>query len=148
NVTLDLSGVHFANGIDFNFSGSAVTNLAPGQRVLVVKNLAAFTARYGSGLNVAGAYTGSLGNRGENLRMDDGMGEKVLDFDYNNCWYPITDGQGFSLVIVNELASWDTWGSKSSWRASGTLGGTPGQATEPSPAVIAPIRVNELLTHS
>src|SRR5262249_10321135 len=120
----------------------------PGQRVLVVKNLAAFAARYGSGLSVTGAYTGALENNGENVRLEDGMGEKVLDFDYNNSWYPITDGQGFSLVIVDENAPWDTWGLKASWRSSGTLGGTPGQPTEPAEPAFAPILITEVLSHT
>src|SRR5262249_51877273 len=46
NVTLDLGGVRFSNGLAFTFSGSSVTSLAPGATVLLVKNLAAFGARY------------------------------------------------------------------------------------------------------
>ncbi len=76
--------MHFTNGVEFNFTGSAVTNLLPGQTVLIVKNLAAFTARYGSGFTIAGQYAGALNNAGENLRLDDAVGEKVLDFSYNN----------------------------------------------------------------
>jgi len=37
-----------------------VTSLAPGRSVLVVKNVAAFTNRYGSGFNIAGQYAGNL----------------------------------------------------------------------------------------
>ena len=65
-----------------------------------------------------GEFVGALDNAGENLRIDDAVGEKILDFEYNNSWYPITDGPGASLVIVNENAPWDTWGMKSSWRPS------------------------------
>src|SRR5205823_11037900 len=64
NVTLNLYGVHFTNGIEFSFTGSAVTNLAPGQTVLIVKNMAAFTARYGNGFTIAGQYVGALDNAG------------------------------------------------------------------------------------
>src|SRR4029079_17123712 len=46
NVTLNLSGIRFTNGISFNFTGT-IGSLAPGARVLVVKNSAAFNARYG-----------------------------------------------------------------------------------------------------
>jgi len=109
STALDLTGVRFTNGVYFNFTGSAVTSLAPGQIVLVVHNQSAFTARYGSGFSIAGQYTGSLNNGGETLRLEDAVGEKILEFAYNNTWYPITDGLGFSLVIVNENASWDTW---------------------------------------
>src|SRR5437588_5380644 len=123
---LDLTGVRLTNGIYFNFTSSAVTNLAPGATVLVVKNVAAFTARYGSGLNIAGEYTGSLDNAGETLRLEDALGEKILEFTYNSSWYPLTDGLGFSLVIVNENTPWSAWGDKESWRASGEMGGSPG----------------------
>jgi hypothetical protein len=146
-LTMNLAGVRFANGIEFNFTGSGVTSLSAGQSVLVVKNLAAFTSRYCGGFNVAGQYTGALENRGENLRLEDARGEKILDFDYNNSWYPITDGDGFSLVIVNESAPWDSWGLRESWRPSGSELGSPGQV-DTAPAAIAAIRINEVLSRS
>ena len=117
-TTLSLAGVRFINGVDFAFSGSAVTSLAPGAHVLVVKNLAAFTARYGGGLPVAGQYLGNLDNAGERMQLLDASNEEILDFNYNNSWYPITDGLGFSLVIVNENAAPDDWSSKAQWRPS------------------------------
>jgi hypothetical protein len=146
-TNLSLVGVHFTNGIDFNFTGSAVTSLAPGESVLVVKNLAAFTARYGSGFNIAGVYGGQLNNGGERLRLDDGVGEKILEFDYNNSWYPITDGLGFSLVIVDENAPWNTWDRRQNWRPSGEEGGSPGE-NEPNVPAILPVLVNELVSNS
>ena len=54
------------------------------------------------------------------------MGEKILDFDYDNKWYPITDGFGFSLVIVDENAEPDAWNWPTQWRPSGAEGGSPG----------------------
>lgn len=126
NITLPLDGIQFTNGIFFNFSGSAVTNLAPGAHVLVVKDVAAFIDRYGAGLPVAGQYTGALDNSGERLRIIDGTGEEVLDFRYNNSWYPTTDGSGSSLVIVDQSAPPDSWSDSVNWRASSELNGTPG----------------------
>ncbi|HEX5219577.1 MAG TPA: lamin tail domain-containing protein [Verrucomicrobiae bacterium] len=146
DTSLNLAGVRFTNGIYFNFSGSAVTSLAPGQTVLVVRNQAAFTARFGPGFSIAGQYSGALNNGGELLRLEDAVGEKILEFEYNNSWYPLTDGLGFSLVIVDANAPWDSWGQKSSWRAS-TLNGSPG-ITDPLPLAIAPIVVSEVLTHT
>ncbi len=147
STTLNLTGVCFTNGIYFNFTGSAVTSLLPQQMVLLVRNQTAFTARYGSGFRIAGQYTGALNNGGDTLSLQDAVGEKILEFAYDNNWYPITDGLGFSLVIVNENASWDTWGLKSSWRASGQMNGSPG-TTDPLPPALPPVRVNEALTHS
>jgi len=146
-VTLDLRGVRFVEGIEFAFTGSAVTNLAPGARVLVVRSANAFAARYGAGLPIAGQYTGALENNGEKVRLVDSFGEKILEFDYDNDWYPITDGLGFSLVIVNEYAHWSTWDEKESWRPSGSVDGAPG-AVDPAPAPIAALLVNEALTHT
>lgn len=147
SVTLNLNGVRFTNGIYFNFTGSAVTSLSPGQTVLLVRNQAMFTARYGSGFTIAGQFGGALNNGGETLRLEDAVGEKILEFAYNNSWYPITNGLGFSLVIVDANAPWDTWDQKASWRASGSLNGSPGVA-DPAPSAIAPIIVNEVLTHT
>src|ERR1051325_7834370 len=117
--TLSLAGVSLTNGIGFNFSGSSVSSLAAGQRVVVVKNAAAFAERYGPGATIAGTYTGFLDNSGDRIRLEDSSDEKVLDFTYNNSWYPITDGRGFSLVIVDPTALFSTWDLKASWRPSG-----------------------------
>jgi len=57
---------------------------------------------------VAGHYGGALNNAGENIRLEDAFGEKIMDFAYDNYWYPITVGFGFSLAIADENASWDS----------------------------------------
>jgi hypothetical protein len=147
NVTISLLGVRLTNGVDFSFTGSAITNLAPGGRALVVKNTNAFTARYGSGRPVAGQFVGQLENDGERLQLLASDNEEILDFSYSDGWYPITDGLGFSLVIVDENAQPDAWGNKSQWRASGALQGSPG-LTEPAPSGLAPVLITEALTRS
>ncbi len=147
DTALDLANVRFTSGIGFNFTGSAVASLAPGQRVLLVRDQAAFIARFGSGMLIAGEYSGALDNGGEILRLEDAVGEKVLEFAYDDDWYPITDGLAFSLVIVDDLAPWNTWDDKASWRASGRLDGSPG-AADPAPVTVAPVLVNEVLTHT
>jgi hypothetical protein len=145
--TLNLTGIRFVDGIEFNFAGSSVTSLAPGASVLVVKNLAAFTARYGSGLNIAGQCTGNLDNGGERIRLVDSSGEEILDFDFSNSWYPITDGLGFSLVVADAAAPFNAWDQKTGWRSSAALNGSPG-ANDPAPPMIAPIVINEALTRT
>lgn len=147
NVALDLAGVRFVNGVNFNFTGSAVTSLLPGQSTVVVKNPVAFAARYGGGLNVAGQYVGSLENRGERLQLVDASGEEILDFSYNNNWHPITDGFGFSLVVVDEHAEPDAWGRSTQWRPSGMLNGSPAGA-DPAPPTFAPVVISEALTRT
>ena len=147
SVTLDLRGVRFTNGVEFGFTGSALTSLAPGASVLVVRSLAAFAARYGAGLPVAGQFLGALENEGERIQLLDASGEEILDFNYDDDWYPVTDGLGFSLVAVNELAEPDAWNSASNWRPSGTLNGSPA-VTEPAPPALAPIVINEVLSRT
>jgi hypothetical protein len=145
--TMDLTDVHFTSGILFNFTGSAVTSLAAGQRVLVVRSTTHFTERYGGGLNVAGEFVGVLDNAGENIQLDDAFNEKILDFNYDNAWYPVTDGPGASLVIKNDTAEWHTWNLAESWRPSAFDFGSPGQP-DPTPTPVTPVLVNELLTHT
>ncbi len=147
-TNLNLTGVHFTNGVEFTFTGSAVTTLTPGAYVLVVKNLAAFTSRYGGSLNVAGQYTGTLGNGGERLQLHDPAGESIHDFVYENDWYPITDGPGASLVVVNENADERLWDSKTNWRPSALDFGSPAQ-NDPTPGLAPPgVLINELLAHT
>jgi hypothetical protein len=144
--TVDLTGIKFTEGIFFDFTGSAVTSLLPGEYVLVVANELAFTNIHGTSLSVAGEFFGSLNNGGETFRLEDAVGEKILEFAYKDSWQALSDGLGFSLVIENENAAWTTWGEKDSWRLSGLEGGTPG--TSVTPSITATILVNEVLAHT
>jgi hypothetical protein len=146
-VTLDLAGVRLTEGAQFGFTGSGVTVLLPGASVLVVRDPVAFTARYGALSNVAGQFVGALDSSGENLRLEDGAGEKILEFEYNNSWYPVTDGLGFSLVVRDETASWDRWGDATHWRPSARFGGSPG-TVDPSAPPAMRVVVNEILAHT
>jgi hypothetical protein len=112
----------------------------------VVKNVAAFTARYGAA-SIAGQYAGSLDSAGERLQLVDAVSEEILDFSYNNSWYPVTDGLGFSLVIMDENREPDLWDQKIGWRPSASPTGAPGQ-NDPPPPAIAGILVNEVFTHT
>ena len=145
---LNLIGVSFTNGVYFTFTvTNAITNLGPGQYLVLVANTAAFRSRYPAVTNIAGQYTGRLSNGGEHLYLQGALQEPIIDFTYDNAWYPTTDGQGFSLVIRNEYAPFNIWTNPASWRASVALNGSPGSfdGTAPSfPAVV----INEALTHT
>lgn len=147
SATLDLAGVRFVNGISFDFTGGAVTALGPGATVVVVRNPAAFAARHGPGVPVAGTYLGALENGGDRVQLVDGNGEEILDFTYDNDWHPITDGLGFSLVVVDPLAEPDAWGRRSQWRPGGRTGGTPGQF-EPVSGTVPAVVISEALTRT
>lgn len=97
-AAINLNQVSLVKGIEFTF-GDTVLN--PNQRVILVRNQPVFEARYGTGLSVAGQYAGALDNAGEKLRLCDIAGQTIQEIEYNNSWYEITDGDGFSLTAVD-----------------------------------------------
>lgn len=122
--TINLNLVHFSNGIDFAFD---VTELIPGEHVLIVEDSAAFTTVYGNALPVIGEFRGSLDNAGERLILKDATGTEILNFKYKDSWYKTTDGQGHSLEVIQPTASAPaTWSDPNAWQASRLTGGTPG----------------------
>jgi len=125
SLPIDLAGVKLSGGVDFTF-GDGV--LAPGAHVLIVNSQAAFESRYGAGLNIAGEFEGNLNNAGEALLLQSVFDETILDFSYSDAWHPSTDGDGYSLVIVDPQAQPGTWGEATSWRASRQVLGSPGAA--------------------
>ena len=143
-ASLNLAGFTLGGGVKFTFPSLA---LPSGQRVLAVKNLAAFQSRYGSGLLVAGVFTNNLANDSDRLVLEGPLREPIHDFTYRDDWYPITDGAGFSLAIRDGNTALTNWGLPASWRPSGTFGGTPG-TMDPEPPAFAPIVINEALTHT
>ena len=143
STALDLSGVRITEGVEFTFPEG--TTLAAGQYVLVVANTAAFAYRYGSGLNVAGQFTGNLANGGETLvlQLPAPYDAAVLRFAYSPTWYPATAGGGYSLVLTDPSAPRSTWDRKSSWRASTLPGGSPGALDQG--AAPQAVRINEVM---
>jgi hypothetical protein len=129
-TALDLSDVRFTKGIDFDFAGSAITSIAPGARVLVVKNRSAFEAVHGTGLPVAGEYqfstSDSLNNGGERLKLSFGAGTAIRDFEYDDVhpWPESPDGDGPSLVLIDPMGNPDHT-QASNWRPSTSAGGNP-----------------------
>lgn len=125
---LDLSGARLGGAVDFVFPSAAPGgDLAPGELVLVVKNLTAFASRYEtSGLRIAGEYDGNLSNGGERVILLDALGETILDFVFSDLWYAATDGGGASLEILDPRGAPDSWDLKRSWLPSLEPGGTPG----------------------
>ena len=137
SLTIDLTSVRLerteiddtTHGVDFEFAASEVTELRPGERVVVVEDTDAFTLRYGDGIRVAGQWSGALSNAGETITAKAGD-EIIHQFAYSDEWYSATDGNGPSLQIIDELGALDRWLSRESWRPSSQLGGTPGMADE------------------
>ncbi len=55
-----------------------------------------------------------------------GANSVILDFLYSDLWYPLTDGAGHSLVVVDPEEPQDTWNDLENWRESENPDGTPG----------------------
>ena len=144
--TINLNLVSFTNGIDFTFPS---IELAAGEYIVVVQDRNAFESRYGSNINVAGQYSGRLDNAGERITLADAIGRTILDFRYVDGWRSMTDGQGFSLTLIDpthfDLGIWDV---EESWRASTYLDGSPGDDDSgilPNPGAVV---IYEVLAHS
>ena len=127
---LDLTGVKITDGVSFDFADSEVTTLPAGDFVVVVRDLAAFEARYGTGLNVAGEYRGSLSNGGETITTMDARREEINDFSYDDgpLWPAKADGGGSSLMVLSTAGDYN---DPANWQASFTMDGTPA-VPEPS----------------
>ena len=135
-IALDLSDLRFTKGVDFDFLGSAVTNLAPGEFALVVANRAAFELRYGQGLPIAGEWESGdrLSNAGERLKLSFGAGDGIRDLTYGDFdpWPVAADGSGPSLTLADPAAIPDH-ALAVNWRASIGGLGTPGALETDSP---------------
>ncbi len=147
--TIDLSGVQFVKvvdgadlaGITFTFDQQI---LDPDEFILVVKNREAFESRYGTGLSLAGEYTGKLDNGGERITLRAANGIDIQSFEYDDSgnWPERADGTGSSLETIATASDYD---QATNWRSSNEFGGSPGAAgTGPIDEII----VNEILSHS
>ena len=129
---IDLSGVTFADGIDFTFRPGLSSVLEPGGRVLVLKDRRAFEQRYGDdpSRNIAGEFANdtNLRNGGERISILTVGGQPVRGFEYDDDapWPESPDGGGYSLVLQLPSTNPDH-GLASSWHSSPAPGGSPGQ---------------------
>lgn len=130
-AAIDLTGFQFTAGFDFIFPDG--TMIQPGANLLVVQNIDAFKARYGSSLPIAGAWDANdkLSNGGETITLQFGQTlPPVLSFTYDDeastNWPTSPDGDGPSLVRVNPSDTTQNASLGVNWKASATSGGTPG----------------------
>jgi len=146
--SINLNLVRFSNGIDFTF-GDLTLNVD--DYVVVVHNQAAFDNEYPtfSGV-IAGEFPETrLANNGERIRLADALDITIQDFRYKDSWRSITDGEGFSLTIIDPSSTDpNMWDQRQGWRASAYLKGSPGaddSGIVPNPGAIV---INEVLAHS
>jgi len=106
SATLDLTGLQLtANGLAFAFPNGM--RLGPGTFTVVVRSQAAFQAAYGSGLPIAGQWTGRLDPIADTIRLTraapTGQTE-ILDevgFAAEAPWPEAANGQGGSLQLID-----------------------------------------------
>jgi hypothetical protein len=157
STNIDLVGVQFTVGVTYAFSASSsITTLAPGEYVVVAKNLEAFSYRYDSSMlaRIAGVYSGNLANGGELLTLVDYVGGQIFSFTYDDegAWPTRPDGDGSSLELISPASTPKTAAARTTylqnaanWRASSEYGGSVGTAG------IGPLNgvvINEVLTHT
>ena len=144
---IDLGGAKFTTGITFSFTGDNALTLAPAAYVIVAANPAAYAARYAAGATVVGPFTGDLDNAGEQLVLKAANNATILDFTYDDAWYPQTDGNGRTLVVYDPYAAPAAFNTAGNWRASFANKGSPG-ATEPNlpPTVNAGATISGLVS--
>jgi hypothetical protein len=126
--SVDLTGVRFTAGITTVALGNQI--LAPGERAVFVKNLAAFNVRYAAVVpapRILGTYSGSLNNQGEQIVLNAAGGAVIRDFVYDDDppWPAVADGGGTTLTLIAPLTNPDH-SLPQNWRDSAATGGTPG----------------------
>ena len=52
--------------------------------------------------------------------------QQIHSFAYEDAWYDSTDGDGYSLVVLDINADISQWGERLGWKASSSVGGSPG----------------------
>ncbi|MCH8922493.1 MAG: CotH kinase family protein, partial [Planctomycetes bacterium] len=149
---INLEGIQLTNGVAFDFAqgDDDVSSIAPGDYLVVVRNEDAFKMRYPgvSESQIAGEFSGALRNSGERLAMENQFSQVLANFRFEDGWYNITDGDGFTLSRRDDADTFADLDLKRSWRPSSELLGSPGAAdpkTQPEPGAIV---INEILTHT
>jgi len=140
---INLLGVGFSEGIAFEFGPGDLASMAPGEFAVLVRNTAAFEARYGAGINVVGEYSFGLDSNGETIRLMDPLGGVLSNFEYNDTgrWPGRADGKGAALEIIDPAGDYN---DPANWRSSVVYGGTPGAAAGAPLGVV----INEVLSHT
>ncbi len=131
--SVDLSGIQLTTFATNPYVFANGLSLAPGQRIVVAKNPAAFQSVYGSGVYLApdGYGTANLSNGGETIVLATAGGAAIqtIVYDDEGTWTTAPDGGGPSLEIIDPLGNAS---DSANWRASAALGGSPGWEGIPS----------------
>lgn len=124
---LSMELLNFNKGIQLKFPlGKRLESESYG---ILVRNVTAFQKHYGKEITplIIGEFEkNKLSNSGERLKLIAPDGTEILDMEWNDKWYPITDGDGYSLVL-NDCALPEELKEKFAWRPSTSENGSPGE---------------------
>jgi hypothetical protein len=137
--TMDIGGLRFIKGIEFEFPPE--TEIGPGKFIVLASNNHYFSSRYH--FRPFGEYNGKLDNNGELLVLVSNSGDTISSIRYYDSggWPNLPDGSGNSLVPVDINPANDQ-NSPSDWRASYSIGGSPG--ADDVPQTFIPITENAI----
>ena len=141
-AAVNLQNARLTSAVDFTFPNVTIN---PGQRVLIVKNAAAFATRYNTaGLTILGQYTGTLSDSSDDIILLDPSNQIIDQVNYSDTdpWPVRADGAGSTLELISTAGSSN---DPANWRASYEYGGTPGVA---GAGAVNRVVVNEVLTHA
>ena len=148
--TISLKGYELTGAVDYSFKNSAKTSLAPGEFMVIIKDIVQFSSAYSTnGITIVGEYTGNFDNSGEKVELEF-WNKALITFRYSDArnWPQAADGAGHSLVPLasalddEERGSLDYGGN---WRASTYIGGSPGVA---DPVPDETVLLNEITAHT
>ncbi|MGI9429248.1 MAG: lamin tail domain-containing protein [Bythopirellula sp.] len=142
--TINLVGAQFSSAVGSASYTFGANTLAPGERIILVRDQTAFESRFGTGVNVAGVYAGKLQNSGDSITLLAANASVIQQFSYDDSgdWPGRADGTGSALEIVDAAGDYN---DANNWRSSSEFGGSPGfEGAGPVRDVI----VNEVLSHS
>jgi hypothetical protein len=145
-ASVSSGSVQLVDGVQFDFSDATASHIGPGERVVIVRDIGAFSTRYADiidTITIAGQYESALSNSGESLKLIGALGEVLSEFAYQDSWFESTDGGGYSLTMRDPSDPVADLNSELAWRPSNLSGGSPGSGdTAVNPAAVV---IHELL---
>jgi hypothetical protein len=121
SLPISLEGVGFSDGIEFTFpAGSSIEG---GEHILVAVKAETYANQ---SYQVFEWTDGRLSNGGEKIELSEPAGTIIdeVEYDDGGPWPDMPDGDGPSLSLIDPLLDNEL---PESWRASPTIGGTPGR---------------------
>lgn len=125
STPVDLRDLRLLGTVEFAFRTGEIQVLPPGERLVVVQDMAAFTERYDTaGIRIAGAYLGNCSNTEGQLVLVGAANQEIARARYLDSWLPPTDGGGFSLVARQPGRNVT---NQADWQRSPEPNGSPGR---------------------